>query len=54
MTASIKSISVEGEFGNTNLMRSKNHAPIYHLRAIVDRKTPMAPTVAWTDDVVEI
>jgi hypothetical protein len=36
------------------LMRSTDHAPVYHLRAVVDRLSPMVPTVSWTDDVVEI
>jgi hypothetical protein len=54
MIASIKSISVEGGFVNANLMRSRDHAPVYHLRAVVDRISPMVPPVSWTDDVVEI
>lgn len=54
MIASIKSISVEGRFVNTNLMRPKDHAPVYHLRAIVDRLPPIAPTVSGADDVIEI
>ena len=54
MIASIKSISVEGRFVNTNLMRSRDHAPVYHLRGVVDRTSPMVPKVAWTNDVIEI
>jgi hypothetical protein len=54
MIASIKSISVEGRFINANLMRSADHAPVYHLRAVVDRVSPVAPNASWTDDVVEI
>jgi hypothetical protein len=54
MIASIKSISVEGRFVNANLMRSKDHAPVYHLRAVVDRHTPAVPIESWADDVVEI
>jgi hypothetical protein len=54
MIASIKSISVDGGFVNANLMRSTDHSPVYHLRAVVDRLSPMAPTVWWTDNVVEI
>jgi len=54
MIASIKSISVEGRFVNANLMRSKDHAPVYHLRAVVDRNTPAVPIESWADDVVEI
>lgn len=52
--ASIKSISVEGRFVNTDLMRSRGHDPDYSLRAVVDHIAPIAPRVAWTDDVVEI
>ncbi|MEP6841439.1 MAG: hypothetical protein ABJA75_25550 [Bradyrhizobium sp.] len=54
MIASIKSISVEGRFVHVNLMRSKDHAPVYRLRAVVDHTSPMVPNVAWTDDVIEI
>lgn len=54
MIASIKSISVEGRFVNVNLMRPQNHVPLYFQRAVVDRTAPMAPKVAWTDDVVEV
>jgi hypothetical protein len=54
MIASIKSISVEGRFVNANLMRSKDHAPRYQLRAVVDRLAPKAPAGAWADDVIEI
>ena len=32
MIGSIKSISIEGRFDNVNLMRSRDHAPVYHLR----------------------
>jgi hypothetical protein len=54
MVASIKSISLDGRFVNTNLMRSEGHTPAYHLRAVVDHLAPMLPPVSWTDDVVEI
>ena len=54
MIASIKSISVEGRFVNANLMRSKDHAPHYQLRAVVDRLAPTAPAGSWADDVIEI
>lgn len=54
MIASIKSISVEGRFVNANLMRSKDHAPVYQLRAVADRFAAKALTGAWADDVIEI
>jgi hypothetical protein len=52
--ASIKSISTEGRFVNTDLMRSKDHDPQYSLRAVVDRCAPDKVTTSWADDVVEI
>lgn len=54
MIGSIKSISVEGRIVNSDLMRSKGHAPTYHLRAVVDHLAPMKPPVSWMDDVVEM
>jgi hypothetical protein len=53
MIASIKSISIEGRFVNTDLMRSRDHAPIYHLRAVVSRASS-APTLSCADDLIEI
>jgi hypothetical protein len=53
MIASIKSISIEGRFVNTDLMRSKDHAPVYHLRAVVSRPSN-APNLSRADDIVEI
>jgi len=52
--ASIKSISTEGRFVNTDLMRSKDHDPQYSLRAVVDQCAPDKVTTSWADDVVEI
>jgi hypothetical protein len=54
MIASIKSISTEGRFVNTDLMRSKDHDPQYSLRAVVDQRAPDIVKSKWTDDVVEI
>jgi hypothetical protein len=54
MIASIKSISVEGRFVNANLMRSKDHAPVYRLRAVIDVLASTAPAESWADDVIEI
>ncbi len=54
MIASIKSISVEGRFVNVDLMRSRDHAALYSLRAVVDRAAPAAIMQACANDVVEI
>jgi len=54
MIASLKSISTEGRFVNTDLMRSKDHDPQYSLRAVVDQRAPDVVKSKWTDDVVEI
>ena len=54
MIASIKSISIEGRFVNTDLMRSKDHDPQYSLRAVVDQRAPDIVKSNWADDVVEI
>ena len=55
MMASIKAISEEGRFTNTNLMRPVNHDPKYTLRAVID--TGLAATsrhISIEGDVVEI
>ena len=55
MIASIKAISEEGRFTNTNLMRPVNHDPKYTLRAVIDTGLA-APShrIRVEGDVVEI
>jgi hypothetical protein len=54
MIASIKSISTEGRFINTDLMRSRDHDPQYSLRAVVDQRAPDIVRSSQADDVIEI
>jgi hypothetical protein len=55
MIASIKAISEEGRFINTNLMQPVNHDPKYTLRAVIDTglATP-SRHIAIEGDVVEL
>jgi hypothetical protein len=52
---SLKAISVEGRFINTNLMQPENHDPRYTLRAVIDTGLA-APSrhISIEGDVVEI
>lgn len=56
LMASIKSISEEGRFVNSLLMRPGGHDPHYSMRGIVDQNAPpLQPAqTASADDVIEI
>jgi hypothetical protein len=55
MIASLKAISEEGRFTNTNLMRPVNHEPKYTLRAVIDTGLAVPSShIAIEGDVVEL